>query len=108
MAALTDSQQIALLALIREGLNNVHKHSGAHGVTITIAAHAEGVDAVITDDGRGFDPEKTLVRAAREGHLGVVGIHERVRMLGGRARIESRPGGPTVISVSLPYWNAGD
>ncbi|MFL5824046.1 MAG: sensor histidine kinase [Solirubrobacteraceae bacterium] len=104
LTALSDSQQITLLALVREGLNNVQKHSQAERVTITIAAHDRGVDAQVTDDGRGFDPEQTLVQAAREGHLGVVGIHERVRMLGGHARIESRPGGPTVISVSLPLW----
>lgn len=104
LTVLSDSQQITLLALVREGLNNVQKHSGAQHVTITIAAHDRGVDAQVTDDGRGFDPERTLVQAAREGHLGVVGIHERVRMLGGHARIESRPGGPTVISVTLPTW----
>lgn len=107
LTGLTDSQQITLLALIREGLNNVQKHSGAKRVTITIAAHDRGVDALLTDDGRGFDPETTLVEAAREGHLGVVGIHERVRMLGGHARIESRPGGPTVISVTLPSFRVG-
>lgn len=104
LTTLSDSQQITLLALIREGLNNIQKHAGAQHVTITIAAHSRGVDAQVTDDGCGFDPEETLVRAARDGHLGVVGIHERVRMLGGHARIESRPGGPTVISVSLPSW----
>ena len=101
---LSDSQQITLLALIREALNNVQKHSQASRVTITVAAHSRGVDAQVTDNGRGFDPEQTLVQAAREGHLGVVGIHERVRMLGGHARIESRPGGPTVISVTIPSW----
>ncbi len=107
LTGLTDSQQITLLALIREGLNNVQKHSGAERVTIAIAAHERGVDALLTDDGRGFDPEATLVQAAREGHLGVVGIHERARMLGGHARIESRPGGPTVISVTLPSFKVG-
>jgi signal transduction histidine kinase len=56
----------------------------------------------VTDDGQGFDPETALVKAAREGHLGLVGMHERVRMLGGCTQIDSRPGGPTVISVSLP------
>jgi signal transduction histidine kinase len=104
LTTLTDSQQITLLALIREGLNNIQKHADAEHVTITIAAHSRGVDAQLSDDGCGFDPEETLVRAARDGHLGVVGIHERVRMLGGRARIESRPRGPTVISVSLPSF----
>jgi signal transduction histidine kinase len=56
----------------------------------------------VTDDGCGFDPETSLVRAARDGHLGLVGMYERVRLLGGRTQIDSRPGGPTVISVTLP------
>jgi len=99
---LTDSQQITLLGLIREALSNVREHSDAERVTITLSANARGVEATVTDDGRGFDPEETLVRAARDGHLGLVGMHERVRLLGGSTRIDSRPGGPTVISASLP------
>lgn len=103
--SLTDSQQITLLALVREALSNVRKHSGARSVRVAIAAREGGVEVEVFDDGRGFDPEDTLVQAARDGHLGVVGIHERVRMLGGTARIDSRPGGPTVISAMLPPWS---
>jgi signal transduction histidine kinase len=66
------------------------------------------VRATVTDDGSGFEPETALIRAAREGHLGLVGMHERVRMLGGDTQIESRPGGPTVISVVIPTRNARD
>jgi signal transduction histidine kinase len=99
---LTDSQHITLLGLIREALSNIREHGDASTVTITLAASAAGVQATVTDDGRGFDPETTLVEAARHGHLGLVGMHERVRMLGGDTTIDSRPGGPTVISASLP------
>jgi len=104
LTKLSESQQIALLSLIREALSNVREHSRAGKVKIAISAHASGVEAKVTDDGQGFDPETTLVKAAREGHLGLVGMHERVRMLGGRTHIDSQPGGPTVISVSLPSW----
>ena len=103
-ANLTDSQQITLLALVREALTNIRQHSGASSVEITIVAGEHGLRAEVTDDGSGFDPEATLVRAARAGRLGLVGMHERVRMLGGRTQIESRPGGPTVISATLPQW----
>jgi signal transduction histidine kinase len=106
LTKLSESQQIALLSLIREALSNVREHSHARNVKIAISSHASGVEAKVTDDGQGFDPETALVKAAREGHLGLVGMHERVRMLGGRTRIESQPGGPTVISVSLPSWPA--
>jgi signal transduction histidine kinase len=101
---LTDSQQITLLGLIREALSNVREHSGARSVTITVDSGPHGVHAAVTDDGRGFDPDAALLRAARDGHLGLVGMHERVRLLGGRTSIESRPGGPTTVSVFLaPY-----
>lgn len=99
---LSDSQQITLLALIREALNNIREHSDAQQVWIELAV--DGVEARVTvgDDGRGFDPETELVRAARDGHLGIVGMHERVQMLGGSTRIDSRPGGPTIIQARLP------
>ena len=107
LTPLTDSQQITLLALIREALSNIRKHSRAHTVTVEISNEERVVQVMITDDGRGFDPETTLVQAARAGHLGLVGVHERVRMLGGSTRIDSRPGGPTVISATLPPWPTG-
>ncbi len=104
MSQLTDSQQITLLALTREALSNIRKHSGAQSVAISVTSDSDGVHAEIRDDGDGFDPEATLVRAARAGRLGLVGMHERVRMLGGRTNIDSRPGGPTVISATVPPW----
>jgi two-component system sensor histidine kinase DegS len=102
--ALSDSQQITLLAVIREALNNIREHGEATCVAIAVTAGEEQVDALVRDDGRGFDPEAALVRAARDGHLGLVGMHERVQMLGGSTRIDSCPGGPTVISVRLPAY----
>jgi signal transduction histidine kinase len=107
-APLTDSQQIALLALIREALSNIRKHSDARRVGIEISTRPDGLHVQVVDDGSGFDPEATLVRAARAGHLGLVGMHERVRMIGGRTQIDSRPGGPTVISATLPRWPDAD
>jgi signal transduction histidine kinase len=101
---LSESQHIALLSLIREGLSNIRKHSRATHVEITVTADSRGVHAEVRDDGQGFDPEQSLVAAARAGRLGLVGMHERVRMLGGRTRIESQPGGPTIISATLPPW----
>jgi signal transduction histidine kinase len=103
-SGLSESQQLTLLALIREALSNIREHSEAENVTIDIVSDAEGLRAEVTDDGHGFEPETTLVRAARDGHLGLVGMHERVRMLGGETQIDSRPGGPTVVSVMLPRW----
>jgi len=104
MSSLSASQQIALLNIIHEALTNVREHSEATEVEIAVSANDEGVEAQVTDNGRGFDLEPTLMRAARRGRLGLVAIHERVRLLGGQCRIDSRIGGPTVVWVGLERW----
>ena len=104
LATLSASQQIALLNIIHEALANIREHSDATKIDISVSANAEGVEAQVIDNGHGFDLEPTLMRAAREGRLGLVAMHERVRLLGGQYRIDSRPGGPTVISVALERW----
>lgn len=104
--ALTDSQRITLLALIQEALHNIREHSGASRVNISVIVTDGAVEAEVRDDGCGFDLDTTYSRAVTEGHLGLVGMHERVQMLGGTTSIESRPGGPTIISVRLPSVDA--
>jgi signal transduction histidine kinase len=108
LTGLSESQEIALLALVQEALSNVRKHGEASAVQISIVPDPTGIRAQVIDDGRGFDPETTVARAAHAGRLGLVGMHERVRMLGGQTRIESQPGGPTVVSAVLPRWGAED
>jgi signal transduction histidine kinase len=105
---LSDSQRVAVLALITEALSNIRKHSDAETVGISVTSDRAGVTIEVRDDGAGFDPEATMAGAARDGHLGLVGMHDRMQMLGGRTRIASRPGGPTVISAFLPRWPAAD
>jgi signal transduction histidine kinase len=102
LAALGSRAELALLAVIREALNNVRSHGRASEVDISVVVRSDRIEAEVRDDGRGFDVERTLVRAARSGHLGLAGLHERVRSLDGEARIDSAPGGPTTISVVLP------
>jgi signal transduction histidine kinase len=104
--SLTDSQQIALLSLVRESLTNVHQHSAAEHVSIALRAGEEAITVEVRDDGTGFDPALAGPRAADDGHLGLVGMHERMAMLGGRTRVRSVPGGPTVVSASLPRWSS--
>jgi signal transduction histidine kinase len=99
------SQRIALLKVVREALVNVGKHSGAAHAEVTVHLGADAVQAEIWDEGDGFDVESALVRAARQGRLGLVGMAERARLLGGGLEIDSRPGGPTRVSLTLPVWN---
>ncbi|HEX3979416.1 MAG TPA: ATP-binding protein [Solirubrobacteraceae bacterium] len=108
LTQLSESQEIALLALVQEALSNVRKHGDASAVRIAITPDPDGIRAQVSDDGRGFDPETTVAHAARAGRLGLVGMHERVRMLGGQTQIDSKPGGPTVVSAVLPRWGGED
>lgn len=99
------SQRIALLSVIGEALNNVREHArGVDSVEVSVALGPDGVSTRISDDGCGFEVEVSLLDAARRGRIGLAGIHERVRLLGGDCVVDSRPGGPTTISLTLPRW----
>jgi signal transduction histidine kinase len=101
---LTASQRIALFRIVQEGLANIRKHSEATRVQITIHGGPHSLDARIEDNGKGFTVAPTLISAAKRGRLGLVGIGERIRLLGGRFDVESRPGGPTTLCLKLPRW----
>lgn len=103
-AALSASQRIALLRIVQEGLANIREHSGASAVRVSVVCSGGYTHAEIRDNGGGFDVERTLIGAVTSGRLGLVGMSERVRLLGGMFDVESRPGGPTVIRVTLPEW----
>ena len=101
---LTASQRIAIVRLVQESLSNAREHSGATKLSVSLLARPDGTTLEIMDDGRGFDVPRTLVRAARRGRFGLLGMSERVRLLGGRFDVQSQKGGPTLVSARLPIW----
>ena len=101
---LSGSQRIALFRAMQEGLSNAREHSGATSVDVRLRARRGWTELSVSDDGCGFAVEHSLARAAKRGRLGLVGIGERVRMLGGTFEIDSAPGGPTRLVVRLPRW----
>jgi signal transduction histidine kinase len=101
---LTASQRFAIAAVVREALANVREHGRASHARLRVRATTASIRATVADDGRGFDVERALVVAASRGRLGLVGMSERVRLLGGKLAVDSRPGGPTAITVTLPRW----
>ena len=58
----------------------------------------------IRDDGRGFDPTSVATPADGQNGIGLAGMRERLRLLGGALEIESAPGGPTTVRAKLPHW----
>jgi signal transduction histidine kinase len=104
ITSLTDSQRIAITRIVQESLTNIREHAHASQVSVAVMAGPSEITVEVNDDGRGFDVERTLVRSARAGRLGLLGMSERVRLLGGRFDVRSRGGGPTTISAILPAW----
>jgi signal transduction histidine kinase len=105
---LTSSARVALLRLVQEALANVANHARASHAGVTVAVGRGHVRVAVEDDGVGFDVESELVRAARGGRMGLVGMGERIRLLGGRFDVRSAPGGPTVVTASFPRWRPLD
>ncbi|WP_051284204.1 ATP-binding protein [Desulforegula conservatrix] len=95
--------QINLYRLVQEALNNIIKHSRATQVVIRIVGSYPNLIMRIEDNGQGFDVKDRIKSAAREKRMGLCGMEERVRLLGGRFSIRSIPGEGTRISVTVPY-----
>jgi signal transduction histidine kinase len=89
--------ETALYRIVQESLTNVVKHARAHRISILITRRRDAVAAVVEDDGRGFDPDET-----REDGVGLLGMRERLALLGGRLDVESRPGGGTTLAAEVP------
>jgi two-component system NarL family sensor kinase len=94
---LSEDAETALYRIVQEGLNNTVKHSGAQQVTIRLFDKEGSIAMDLEDDGQGFD-----VDAATAG-LGLIGIYERVIMLGGAVHVQSQQGKGTLIQIrNLP------
>ena len=103
--ALTASQRIALLRVLQEALSNVRHHSGSREVAVILRDETfKGLCMEVRDEGRGFDPARVVPAEDGESGIGLVGMRERLRLLGGRLEIESAPGGPTTVRATLPRW----
>jgi len=81
--------------LVQEALTNVVKHAAAGRVSVAVRENEDVLWAEVRDDGRGFDPALGPGR-------GLLGMRERVEMLGGTIEIDSRPGAGTTVRFSLP------
>lgn len=105
---LTMSQRIATLRVVQEALTNVGQHSRADKASVAVVRDGDTLEARIVDDGVGFEVEPALMASARDGRLGLVGMSERIRLLGGKFDVWSKEGGPTTVAVMLPAWGSAD
>jgi signal transduction histidine kinase len=96
--------ETAFYRIVQEALNNIAKHAQADRVEISLVKRDSRIHASIQDNGKGFDPERELRPESPEKRgFGIIGIQERVSLLGGQLEIQSRPGLGTLISIEIPY-----
>jgi signal transduction histidine kinase len=89
--------ETALYRIVQEALTNVVKHARAGAVSIVLARAGGSVTALIEDDGRGFEADER-----ERGGLGLLGMGERLALLDGMLKVESRPGAGTTIVAEVP------
>jgi PAS domain S-box-containing protein len=94
--------ELAMFRIAQETLNNVRKHAQASKVNITVKLDSNNVKMTITDNGKGFLTSRLTGDLAREGKLGVLGMEERARLIGGDLNIKSEPGKGTTVLARAP------
>ncbi|MFV1962672.1 MAG: histidine kinase [Acidimicrobiia bacterium] len=96
--------ETTLYRVVQEGMTNVARHSGARTLSVLVTQRNSTAQAIIEDDGNGFDP----VQAARNGEsVGIHGMVERVELLSGRLDIESNHNG-TAVYVVIPVGDTAE
>lgn len=97
---LTSETETVLYRIAQEALNNVSKHARAESVSILLEQRTDFISLIVEDDGVGFEAEEMF--GANDKGLGLVGMRERAALVGGTAKIESRPGEGTTVIVRIP------
>jgi len=92
---LPDELKIGIYRLVQEALQNAATHAHAKNAKVSVKHEGSDVDVQISDDGVGFQPGRTR-------GMGILGMEERVRQLGGRLELQSSPGKGTMVHTVLP------
>ena len=101
---LPEAIELSVFRIVQEGLHNIRKHASAYHVDIYLKHTSPRMLMLsITDDGQGLDESFDLSTLAAQGHYGLLGISERVALLGGRLNIQNHPDGGAWLRVEIPH-----
>jgi signal transduction histidine kinase len=101
---LDSTKRTVLYRVAQESLTNVAKHAKASHVDVRIEKRRGVIRMEVKDNGKSFQMQDML-HGRRKGHLGLLGMRERVEMVGGRFTVESEPGRGTMIRAEIPFAN---
>jgi signal transduction histidine kinase len=93
--SLPDEHRTCIYRLVQEAVNNAVRHANARTIEVAVRKERQRVNVTVEDDGAGFDTR--FLRG-----LGLLGMEERVRRLGGSFKITSKPGRGTLVHAALP------
>jgi signal transduction histidine kinase len=100
--AVPEPTALLLIALVREGLNNIRKHARASRVMLSIAGGEDQITLRLADDGLGFGPEAWPRSSTPTSHYGLASLHERIARVGGELRVTGSPNAGTVLEARVP------
>lgn len=92
--------ELGVFRIVEEAVRNTLRHAGASQLVVIVGFETDGLKLSVSDDGQGFVPEGPAEQGS--GHLGLLGMHERTRLLGGRLEVRSAPGQGTVVEATVP------
>ena len=101
---LAGDKRTVLYRVAQEALTNVARHAQASLVDLSIEKLPDSICMKIKDDGKSFQVDRML-NAKKNKRLGLLGMRERVEMVGGSFRVESAPGKGTTIRAQIPFTN---
>jgi signal transduction histidine kinase len=99
---LSPETELVLFRIAQEALRNIRKHAEASKVAVEVQFEESGVRLTIRDDGKGFDVSEVMSGSAEIGKLGLIGMQERVQLIGGALSIHSELGKGTAVDVNAP------
>jgi signal transduction histidine kinase len=103
---LDTAKRTVLYRVAQEAMTNVAHHAKASRVEVSIQKLPNCICMRVKDDGRSFRVERVMHSRSRK-HLGLLGMRERLEMIGGRLGIESVAGRGTAIEAKIPFPNGG-
>lgn len=101
-AHLPHTAELSIYRIVQEALTNILKHAQATAVSVILEQRSKELQVIIEDNGIGFDPNAVGSQEAGRRALGLIGMKERVALVGGQVDLETAPGTGTTIYVHIP------